>query len=75
MMTTESATAYSDKLAILTVAEIATYLKISPTTVWRHCVRGTLPAFRVGRQWRVKRHDLDVWINASKTHVQMPTDE
>jgi excisionase family DNA binding protein len=57
------------------VAEIATYLKISPTTVWRHCVRGTLPAFRVGRQWRVKRHDLDVWINASKTHTQMPADE
>lgn len=55
--------------AVLTVAEIATYLKISPTTVWRHCVRGTLPAFRVGRQWRVERRDLDVWITALKAQA------
>lgn len=52
--------------AMLTVAEVAAYLKISPTTVWRHCVQGKLPAFRVGRQWRVERHDLDVWISALK---------
>lgn len=55
--------------AVLTVAEIATYLKISPTTVWRHCVRGTLPAFRVGRQWRVERRDLDVWISTLKAQT------
>ena len=54
---------------VLTVAEIATYLKISPTTVWRHCVRGSLPAFRVGRQWRVERRDLEVWIDALKRRL------
>lgn len=52
--------------AVLTVAEIAAYLKLSPTTIWRHCVSGTLPAFRVGRQWRVERRDLDLWINTMK---------
>jgi excisionase family DNA binding protein len=59
----------SADIAVLTVAEVAAYLKISPTTVWRHCVRGTLPAFRVGRQWRVERHDLDVWIRAMKAQA------
>lgn len=54
---------------VLTVAEVAAYLKISPTTVWRHCARGTLPAFRVGRQWRVERRDLDTWITQLKERV------
>ena len=54
---------------VLTVAEVAAYLKISPTTVWRHCAQGKLPAFRVGRQWRVERHDLDVWISALKAEA------
>ena len=55
--------------AMLTVAEVAAYLKISPTTVWRHCVQGKLPAFRIGRQWRVERRDLEVWISVLKANV------
>jgi len=55
--------------AVLTVAEVAAYLKISPATVWRHCVQGKLPAFRIGRQWRVERRDLDVWISKLKVRA------
>ncbi|HEU4329261.1 MAG TPA: helix-turn-helix domain-containing protein [Roseiflexaceae bacterium] len=58
-MTTERQTVETN---MLTVPEVAAYLKISPTTVWRHCVSGTLPAFRVGRQWRIERRDLERWI-------------
>ncbi|GAB4199463.1 MAG: hypothetical protein OHK0022_19690 [Roseiflexaceae bacterium] len=58
-MTTERQTVAT---TMLTVPEVAAYLKISPTTVWRHCVSGTLPAFRVGRQWRIEREDLERWI-------------
>lgn len=54
---------------VLTVAEVAAYLKISPTTVWRHCAQGKLPAFQIGRQWRVERRDLDVWIEALKART------
>lgn len=45
--------------SILTVAEVALYLRVSETTVWRWCSGGKLPAFRIGRSWRVRRHDLD----------------
>lgn len=38
--------------AVLTVAEVAAYLRISETTVWRWCHSGKLPAFRIGRSWR-----------------------
>ena len=38
---------------VITLEQLAGYLQISKSTVYR-CVRlGQLPAFRVGRQWRV----------------------
>jgi len=50
--------------AILTVAEVATYLRISETTAWRWCQTGRLPAFRFGRSWRVNRLELEQAIKA-----------
>lgn len=47
---------------ILTVAEVAGYLRVSETTVWRWCSSGKLPAFRLGRSWRVRRTDLETLI-------------
>ncbi|MDX1521293.1 MAG: helix-turn-helix domain-containing protein [Anaerolineae bacterium] len=43
---------------MLTIAEVAAYLKLSRRTAWRWCKNGRLPAFRVGRQWRVAQSDL-----------------
>lgn len=40
---------------ILTVQEVANYLKMSRSTIWRWCNKGTLPAFKVGRSWRIRR--------------------
>lgn len=53
--------------AILTVAEVARYLRVSETTVWRWCTSGKLPAFRIGRSWRVRRTDLDDTISQGST--------
>ncbi len=44
---------------ILTVPEIAQYLKVSRTTVWRWCNEGKLPAFKVGRGWRIHRSEIE----------------
>jgi len=44
---------------ILTVREVADYLKLSRTTVWRWCNRGRLPAFKVGRGWRIHREEVE----------------
>ena len=40
---------------ILTVSEVADFLKVSRTTVWRWCKHGNLPAFKIGRSWRIHR--------------------
>ena len=50
---------------VLTVNEIAGYLRVSETTVWRWCNSGKLPAFRIGRSWRIRRTDLEQHINTA----------
>lgn len=59
----EAATAQSispDEL--LTIAEVAIYLKLSRRTAWRWCKNGHLPAVKVGHQWRVTRRDLENFV-------------
>jgi excisionase family DNA binding protein len=50
----------SDEL--LTIAEVAIYLKLSRRTAWRWCKAGQLPAVKVGHQWRVARSDLENFV-------------
>lgn len=47
---------------LLTVAEVAVYLKLSRRTAWRWCKAGQLPAVKVGHQWRVARSDLESFV-------------
>ena len=47
---------------LMTVQEVADYLKVSRTTVWRWCSTGALPACKVGRGWRVRREELERFL-------------
>lgn len=44
---------------ILTVREVAEYLKLSRTTIWRWRNEGKLQAFKVGRGWRIRRSEIE----------------
>lgn len=43
---------------VYTLEEAAEYLKVSYGTVLRWAKQGTLPAFKIGRRWRVYGRDL-----------------
>ena len=49
---------------MLTISEVAEYLKLHELTVRRLAREGELPAFKVGRQWRIQRTKLQEWIDA-----------
>ena len=49
---------------ILTVSEVAGLLKVAEKTVYTMAQQAELPAFKVRGQWRVRRTDLDAWIDA-----------
>jgi len=51
---------------VLTVDEVAAYLKVADATVRRWCRDGTLPALKIGHQYRVRAANLRaLWDNAS----------
>jgi excisionase family DNA binding protein len=46
----------------LTPAEVLARLRVNVKTFYRLIGRGELPAVRIGRQWRVRPHDLETWL-------------
>ena len=52
----EADTSFENEL--LTVAEVADYLRVSRVTVWRWCQQEVIPALQIGRNWRIHRADL-----------------
>lgn len=57
---------------ILTLDEVATYLKAGKRTVYRFAQNGELPAFKLGGTWRFRRSELERWIDAN-SNQQMTT--
>ncbi|MCA2454520.1 MULTISPECIES: methylation-associated defense system helix-turn-helix domain-containing protein MAD1 [Vibrio] len=51
---------------ILTLNEVAAYLKLAEKTAYRLASEGKLPGFKVGGSWRFKREDLEAWIESQK---------
>ena len=43
---------------VLTVQEVADYLRIDIRTVYRLAKRGDIPCRKIGRQWRFNRDDI-----------------
>jgi len=47
---------------ILTIRDVAAYLKLPVSTVYRLAERRDLPGHKVGRQWRFHKSVLDDWF-------------
>ena len=54
---------------ILTLKEVAAYLKLAEKTAYRLASEGKLPGFKVGGSWRFKREDIEQWIEQKKQGV------
>lgn len=53
--------------SVMTVKEVAEYLRVNQRTVYRLAVDRKLPGFKVGATWRFKRADINGWIAAQST--------
>ncbi|WP_420555068.1 methylation-associated defense system helix-turn-helix domain-containing protein MAD1 [Neptuniibacter marinus] len=51
---------------ILTLKEVAAYLKLAEKTAYKLAAEGKLPGFKVGGSWRFKREDVEIWIEEQK---------
>ena len=50
-----------DSSKIMTVKELADYLKVHASTVYRQLKLGQLPAFKIGSDWRFNVEAIDRW--------------
>lgn len=55
---------------ILTLKEVASYLKVAEKTAYRLAAEGKLPGFKVGGSWRFRQEDIVHWIEAQKVEKQ-----
>lgn len=48
---------------IMTLEEVAAYLKVKPQTIYTWAQEKKIPAAKLGKEWRFKRSVIDVWFN------------
>ena len=47
---------------IMTIEEVAAYLRLKPQTIYLWAQEGKIPAAKLGNQWRFKRSMVDRWF-------------
>ncbi|RLI01134.1 DNA-binding protein [Candidatus Bathyarchaeota archaeon] len=48
---------------ILTLPELARYLRVTRQTIYNLLWKKKIPALRVGRYWRFRKSDIDKWLS------------
>ena len=49
---------------MLTIDELAAYLKLKPQTIYKWAQTGKVPGAKFGKEWRFRRSTIERWIDA-----------
>jgi DNA binding domain, excisionase family len=60
---------------ILTIKEVAEFLKVNERTVYRLAAAKKIPAFKVGNAWRFKKAEIDQWISEQSSQGKEDRDD
>ena len=55
---------------LMTVEEVASYLRVTEKTIYRLLKRGTITATKVGHQWRFDKALIDEWLRQSSVRTK-----
>jgi excisionase family DNA binding protein len=55
---------------LMTVGEVADYLRVTEKTIYRLLEKGKIPATKVGRQWRFDTKRIDKWLQNNAAQVK-----
>ncbi|HEU5260654.1 MAG TPA: helix-turn-helix domain-containing protein [Gemmatimonadales bacterium] len=48
---------------ILTLEEVAAYLRLTPQTIYKWAQEKRIPAVKLGKEWRFRKSILDRWLD------------
>jgi len=57
-------------IELMTLREVADYLRVTEKTIYRLLRRGDIPAAKVGRNWRFGRDSIDEWLRQNSVGVR-----
>lgn len=57
---------------IMTLEEVANYLKLKPQTIYIWAQKGNIPAVKLGKEWRFRKDVIDEWLNQRFDHKYKP---
>jgi excisionase family DNA binding protein len=57
------------KAGLLTLDNVAEYLHVHPSTIYRMIKRNQLPAFKFGGEWRFNPESLERWRSAGEQNI------
>ena len=57
---------------VMTIKDVANYLKVNPATVYRMAQTGGIPGFKVRSEWRFRKDTLDSWIQTMEKGSEGP---
>ena len=60
---------------ILTIPEVAEYLKLSKSKVYKMVQRGDIPSFKIGKSVRLRRTDVIDWMMIELLKNVLPEEE
>ncbi len=55
---------------IITMKELADYLKIAEKTAYRFALEKKIPGFKVGTAWRFRKKEIDEWIKEKEKEMR-----
>ncbi len=58
-------------LDLMTVEEVAAYLRVNKKTIYRLLMSGKIPAARVGHQWRFDKSSIESWVQKSTAKAKI----
>jgi PTS system nitrogen regulatory IIA component len=48
---------------ILTIEEVARYLRLTPQTIYKWAQERKIPAVKLGKEWRFRKSIIDRWLD------------
>lgn len=58
------------KTDVMTIRELAAYLKMAEKTLYRLAAEGAVPGFKVGGSWRFRKSEIDKWIKKQEAEAK-----
>jgi len=58
---------------VMTISDLAVYLQMSQSSLYKLVQRGSVPGHKVGRHWRFHKVSIDGWLQECSAKAARPT--